>query len=446
MNRSRFFLGLVLILSVWLPNPSLADQPPSLEACTKTTSQTTHWGAEQIAASRTLDADYVAVDAPIWTADTANITLVVETGDHHVSVLDGDTFKRLDRFATPIGVYADPVFSGDGRYVFILSCDGWVQKYDIWSLRQVGRVRAGLRARNIAVSVDGKWLAIANTLPKALTILSTEDLSVATVIEVKGGKGAPSRAAGVYNNPPRESFILALMDAPKIWEIFYGANPPQMGFAHDWRTEGPVPQSTPFPIRKITTADHLDDFVFDPTFEYVAGAARKGGGMVIDLVIGLKQADIDLTGRPLFGKGFAWKRGGANVIAVPHLTVPRVSVIDTKTWQVVMHIPTQGVGQIIRSHEGSEYLWVTVAIDENQHSIHLIDKQTLKIGKTLGPMRRADMGGVAFSKDGGRVLISVGKDDGAVIVYDAISFAKITSLPMRKPSGIFTVGNRVDQQ
>src|SRR5690606_39698671 len=113
------------------------------------------------------------------------------------SVLDGDTFEVLDRFATPFAVHGGPKFSPDGRFVFIMSRDGWVQKYDIWSLAEVGRVRAGLNSRNIAMSHDGKWLAVANYLPNTLTILSTEDLSVARVIDVAGRHGTPSRVSAV---------------------------------------------------------------------------------------------------------------------------------------------------------------------------------------------------------------------------------------------------------
>src|SRR5690606_13960203 len=137
------------------------------------------WAASDISASREMVADYLPAAAPVFPGDLMNITLVVETGDHHVSVLDGDTFEVLDRFATPFAVHGGPKFSPDGRYVFIMSRDGWVQKYDIWSLKEVGRIRAGLNSRNIAMSHDGKWLAVANYLPNTLTILSTEDLSVA---------------------------------------------------------------------------------------------------------------------------------------------------------------------------------------------------------------------------------------------------------------------------
>ena len=144
------------------------------------------WGTAEITASRVMNEDYAPAAAPVWSSDPMNITLAVETGDHHVSVLDGDTFEVLDRFATPLVVHGGPKFDPQGRYVFIMSRDGWVQKYDLWSLQEVGRTRAGLNSRNIAMSDDGKWLAVANYLPMTLTILSTEDLSVAKVIPVVG--------------------------------------------------------------------------------------------------------------------------------------------------------------------------------------------------------------------------------------------------------------------
>ena len=75
-----------------------------------------------------MNPDYKAVDKPVWDADPMNITVVVETGDHHVSVLDGDTFEVLDRFPTPFAVHGGPKYDPTGRYLFIMSRDGWVQK------------------------------------------------------------------------------------------------------------------------------------------------------------------------------------------------------------------------------------------------------------------------------------------------------------------------------
>ncbi len=135
----------------------------------------------------------------------ASLCVVVETGAHHVSVLDGDRFEVIDRFPTPFAVHGGPKFAPDGRFVFVMSRDGWVQKYDLWSLSEVGRVRAGLNSRNIAMSKDGKWLAVANYLPMCLTILSTEDLTVARTFDVASKEDAPSRVSAVYQAPQRDS-------------------------------------------------------------------------------------------------------------------------------------------------------------------------------------------------------------------------------------------------
>ncbi|KUJ73464.1 cytochrome C oxidase Cbb3 [Ruegeria marisrubri] len=409
---------------------------------------TPEWGEAEIMASRVLDEDYVAVDAPVWDSDPMNITLAVETGDHHVSVLDGDTFEVLDRFETPFAVHGGPKFSPDGRYVFIMSRDGWVQKYDIWALKQVGRVRAGLNSRNIAMSGDGQWLAVANYLPNTLTILSTDDLSVAEVHEVKGKDGTPSRVSAVYQAPPRESFVLALKDVPEIWEVSYSKHPdPGLfsgGLAHDWKIEGPVAQDTPFPIRKITTPDYLDDFFFDQSYEYVMGASRKGdGGQVIDLVIGHKVADLELPGMPHLGSGITWKLGDTTVMATPHLKDGVVSVIDMKTWETVKQIKTEGPGFFMRSHENSPYVWVDVFFGPNKDLMHVIDKQSLEIVKTLRPAPGKTVAHVEFTRDGSHALVSVWEDDGAVIVYDAQTLEEVRRLPMRKPSGKYNVWNKI---
>ncbi|NIZ63173.1 cytochrome C oxidase Cbb3 [Sedimentitalea sp. CY04] len=422
-----------------------ADQITELAAWLKTPlDELPAWGEEQINASREMNPDYVQVDAPVWSSDPMNITLAVETGDHHVSVLDGDTFDVLDRFPTPFAVHGGPKFDPKGRFVFIMSRDGWVQKYDIYALKEVGRVRAGLNSRNIAMSADGKWLAVANYLPNTLTILSTEDLTVATVREVKGKDGTPSRVSAVYQAPPRESFVLALKDVPEIWEIFYGKNPPQFGFAHDWRTEGLAHTDIPFPLRKITTPDYLDDFFFDQTYEYVMGASRSGeGGQVIDLVIGQKVADLDLPGMPHLGSGITWKYGDTTVMATPHLKDGTISVIDMKTWETVKRIETMGPGFFMRSHENSRYVWADVFFGPNRDKMHVIDKETLEIIKTLAPVPGATVAHVEFTKDGKYALVSVWEDDGEVLVYDAETLEIVKRLSMRKPSGKYNVWNKI---
>ncbi len=430
--------------------PGFADllDPPAIEALTaylKTPLDSVPpWNEAEITASREMNPDYTPAETPIWPSDPLNITLAVETGDHHVSVLDGDTFEVLARFPTPFAVHGGPKFDPKGRFVFIMSRDGWVQKYDLYALQEVGRIRAGLNARNIAMSGDGKWVAVANYLPNTLTILSTDDLSVAKVLDIKGKDGTDSRVSAVYQAPPRESFVLALKDVPEIWEVFYGDNPPQFGFAHDWRDEGPAHTDIPFPVRKITTPDYLDDFFFDQSYEYVMGASRSGdGGQVIDLVIGQKVADLDLPGMPHLGSGITWAWNGTTVMATPHLKDGVISVIDMQTWETVKQIKTQGPGFFMRSHENSKYVWADVFFGPNRDKMHIIDKETLEIVHTLQPVKDATVAHVEFTRDGAEALVSVWEDDGAVIVYDANTLEELRRLPMRKPSGKYNVFNKI---
>ena len=408
------------------------------------------WREAEIAASREMVADYVPADKPVFAADPMNITLVVETGDHHVSVLDGDSFDVLDRFATPYAVHGGPKFSPDGRFVFVMSRDGWVEKYDIWSLREVGRVRAGLNSRNIAMSHDGQWLAVANYLPQTLTILSTADLTPVRVIDVAGRDGKPSRVSAVYQAPERKSFILALKDAPEIWEIATDpdAGPYDDGYVHSYEKgakESFGAQQGLFARRRIPVEEPLDDFFFDPGYRNLIGTNRDGNkGVVINLISGGKVAELPLPGMPHLGSGITWDRDGHKVMATPHLNEGVLSVIDMTDWSLVRTITTDGPGFFLRSHETSPYVWADVFFGPNKDKMHVIDKQTLEIVRTLDPAPGKTVAHTEFTRDGRHALVSIWEDDGAVIVYDARTLEEVRRLPMKKPSGKYNVWNKIN--
>lgn len=407
------------------------------------------WTPQQMVESRQMNPDYRPASAPVFDADPLNITLVVETGDHHVSVLDGDTFKVLDRFATPFAVHGGPKFSPDGRFVFIMSRDGWVQKYDIWSLQEVGRIRAALNSRNIAMSHDGKWLAVANYLPASLTILSTDDLGPEKIIPVVARDGTPSRVSAVYQAPARRSFVLALKDAPEIWEIATDpkAGPFHDGFVHSHETgmaEALDGEQGLFARRRIQIDEPLDDFFFTPDYRNLIGTNRKGDkGVVVNLDVGREIAELPLPGMPHLGSGITWMRDGHRVMATPHLNEGVLSVIDMEDWTLIRQIRTDGPGFFLRSHSASPYVWADVFFGPNKDEMHVIDKQTLEIVKTLKPFPGKTFAHAEFTRDGSHVLVSLWEDDGAVVVYDAKTLEEVTRLPMRKPSGKYNIYNKI---
>jgi mono/diheme cytochrome c family protein len=406
------------------------------------------WGAEEIAASRVIHASAPPLERPRFEADPKNLFVVVEAGDHHATILDGDRFEPLTRFPTRFALHGGPKFSPDGRYVFFLSRDGWVSKYDLWTLTMLAEVRAGINARNIAISRDGKHIAVANYLPHTLVMLSAEDLSVEKIFDVRDKKGNPSRVSAVYQARPRDSFIAALKDVPEIWEIATDPNAPPVyaGLVHS-HEKGMIealPSSQGlFALRRIETSEPLDDFFFDPPYRNLIGSAREGRAVVVNLVVGRDIKQLDMPGLPHLGSGISWTWQGRPVMATPLLKEGKISVLDMQDWSPVKTIETPGPGFFMRSHENSPYAWTDSMIGGKKDTLSIIDKRTLEIVRSVTPEPGKTAAHVEFDKDGRHVLVSVWEDKGALVVYDAATFTEVKRLPMSKPSGKYNVWNKI---
>jgi len=409
------------------------------------------WGEDRIEASREVFVGpQELASAPRHDADLLNLFVVVESGDHHVTILDGDRFTPVERLPSRFALHGGPKFSPDGRFVHFASRDGWITRYDLWGLEKVAEVRAGINTRNLAISGDGRVLAVANYLPHTLVLLDAEDLAPLEIIPALDVRGkASSRVSAVYQADPRESFIVALKDVAEIWEIFYGDDPPRVtGLVHS-HEKGMVEalaRDERFPIRRIELAEPLDDFFFDQTYRHVVGSARDGErAVVVNLDVRRAIAELPLPGLPHLGSGISWQWGGRRVMATPHLREAAVSVIDMDGWEVIKTIETLGPGFFMRSHENSPYAWVDVFFGPHRDAVHVIDKQTLEIARTLRPEPGRTAAHVEFTRDGRFALLSIWDMEGAIVVYDAQSLEEVTRIPMVKPSGKYNVGNKIER-
>jgi mono/diheme cytochrome c family protein len=402
-----------------------------------------NWNDARIEASRIVKQP-TERNTPVFNADPLNIFVVVETGDHHVTILDGDNFVPIHRFESRPALHGGPKFSPDGRFVYFASRDGWVSKFDLYALQITAEVRVALNTRNLAVSADGRYLMVANYFPTTLVLLDARDLSLLRLLDVADERGTPSRVSAVYDAAPRQSFIAAMKDITEIWEISYADDPPYVGPVHDYRDEGPPLAATPFPIRRIHLEETIDDFFFDPDYKFLIGAARQSQqGQVIDLRVGRKIAGVDLPGLPHLGSGITWQYKGRPVLATPNLKEGLVSIIDMQNWQTIKHIKTLGPGFFMRSHEASRFAWVDVFFGPDKDAMHVIDKEKLEIVATIRPEPGKTSAHVEFTRDGAFALVSIWEQDGALIVYDANTLEQKTRLPMVKPSGKYNVYNKI---
>ena len=411
------------------------------------------WSEDDIRASRTFTPAPAGEAAkPKWDADPMNLFVVVEGGDHHVSLLDGDRFEVIARFASRYALHGGPKFTPDGRYVFFGSRDGWITKYDLWRLRVVAEVRAGLNMRNVAVSGDGRWVMAANYLPHTLALFDADLNLVRTYAAATLDGKASSRVSAVYDAAPRKSFVVALKDIAEIWEISYdkAAAPIHDGYVHDYRMGESIATPGYLGVRRTPLSEPLDDFFFDQPYRHVLGATRPRSGtgepasaQVVNLDARSKVADLPIAGMPHLGSGITFAWNGTTVLASPNLGGGAVDVIDMQTWKTVRAIATPGPGFFMRSHEATPYAWTDSMMSPTaKDTLTIIDKRTLQPvaqvrepGKTLAH--------IEFTRDGRHALASVWETDGALIVYDAATFKEVKRLPMKKPVGKYNVWNKI---
>jgi mono/diheme cytochrome c family protein len=389
------------------------------------------WTEADMRASRIQHVDPATLsDKPVFAADPMNLFLVVEHGDHHVSVVDGDRLEPVHRFASRFALHGGPKFAEGGRYVFFGSRDGWVSKYDLWNLKVVAEIRAGINTRNVAVSPDGRHVAVANYLPHTLVLLDG-DLNVVRSIPVADTAGRSSRVSAVYDATPRQSFVAALKDVPEVWEISYATK--------DKVGKYPEPSRT-------RLDDVLDDFFFTQDYARLMGASREGRAQVVDLDARGKVAELPLAGMPHLGSGITWRRDGRTLMASTNLKTAEVTVIDLADWSVVKRIPTRGPGFFLRSHESSRYAFVDSMMSRDaKHILQVIDKQTLEVAAEIAGEPGKTLAHIEFTRDGRYALASLSEMDGAIVVYDARTLKEVKRLPMRKPIGKYNVWNKINR-
>lgn len=414
-----------------------------------------HFTAADIEASRVIThppGSLPEQPAPVFAGvDMMNLFVVVETGDHHVTVLDGDKLEPIHRFASRFALHGGPKFTPDGRYVFFASRDGWVTKFDIWNLAVVAEIRAGINTRNVAVSGDGKYVAVANYLPNTLVLLDA-DLNLLKVHEVKDKNGkASSRVSAVYDAAPRHSFVAALKDVPEVWEISYDPAAPDiaLGMVHDYQyKEGSFVPGFLNPIR-TTLSEPLDDFFFTQNYGELMGTSREAGkGQVVNLETRRKTADLSLPGMPHLGSGITWQWQGKTVMATPNLKDGLITIIDMADWSTVKTLPTPGPGFFMRSHENTPYAWSDSMMSPAKNTLQVIDKRSLEWVTDIKVAEGQTLAHIEFTRDGRYALASLWErkaNGGALIVFDAATFKEVKRIPMDKPVGKYNLFNKISR-
>ena len=72
------------------------------------------------------------------------------------------------------------------RWAYVRDDAGWVHKVDLYSMRTVRKVRAGLNGISLAVSRDGRYVAAGSYVPHTMVIMDASTLEPLHMIELAG--------------------------------------------------------------------------------------------------------------------------------------------------------------------------------------------------------------------------------------------------------------------
>lgn len=343
--------------------------------------------------------------------DLSNLFMIVEGGTGSVHFMDGDTFTLIDKVKVG-AVHGGPKYTQDLHFSYILSRDGWLVKYDLKAFQEVARMKVGINSRNMAVSADGRYLAIANLLPQNLVFMDAEWLEPISIIDTD------TKTSAVYTLKERGMFVVGLRDKPEVWLV-------------DYRDR--------FAIERLPLPQPLMDFFIDPQGRYLVGAGRDGRRLTIfDIQEKEVVKDIEVEAMPHLASAAFWRDGGRGFTAFPHIKSPILTVMELYTWDVVARIALKGPGHFARAHPGNPYIWVDVYGD----TVYLIDKKTLRVVKEIVPEKGRFVMHTEFTKDGRFGLVSVRERDGAVYIYDATRLEVIKRIPFDRPVGKYNATNK----
>ena len=369
------------------------------------------WDERDILKSKVINNNRSNLPA-IPSLDYSNFFMIVEAGTGSVHFMDGDTFKILDK--VKIGaIHGGPKYDYEFKNAYVVSRDGWILKYDLRTFNEIGRIRAGINTRNIAISKDGRYIAVANALPKNIVILNAGSLEPVEIIETKDTPNA------VYTLKKKGLFVAVSREKGEVWVIDY---------------------KDKLTLEKITTGGQpLSDFFIDPGEQYLIGAYRGGNGLsIFDLTEKKIIKNIELSGMPHLASAAFWKERGKTYAAFPHIGEPVLTIVELYNWEIKANIKLKGSGFFARTHDKSPYIWVDTGTD----TIQLIDKKSLTVVKEIVPEDKKWSMHVEFTKDGRYAFVSIRETDGAVVIYDTSDLKEIKRIPFVKPVGKYNATNK----
>ncbi len=415
-----------------------------------TTQPKTHpsWGLEDIRKSlQVLVADESKLPGgPTYRIERVDDLMAVMSRGRHaagksakVIFYDGRTHRQVGEVPTTYAPHLMDFDPTDPRWAYVRDDVGWVHKIDLYSMRTVRRVRAGLNGTSLAVSRDGRYVAAGSYVPHTMVIMDASTLEPLHLIELAGvdpdGRMVEADAGMITATPYANWFVVALEQAGQVWIV-------------DLDRRG-------MPLTKIADVGrHLHDAFLSPDGRHlVVSSYDDHVNTVIDLAEARIVRKIASGCKPHLGSGAVFESNGRLLgigtnIGEANCKSYEATVFDMKTFEVVKRIAVDGPTESPAAHPNAPYVIVDiVGSGPNANKIQFVDKDSLEVVRTIeveGTMgyshfpeytARGDFFYVSSRNRGDR---SLGAPGGHLVIYDSRTLRRVRSIALDVPAGVFS--------
>lgn len=432
---------------VWSRRLSAKQRDGLAALITEQPKRTLEWGLEDIRKSLAVLVDEAKLPPrPTYAiADIDDLMVVMGRGhyaagkDAKVVFFDGRTHKKVGEVPTGYAPHLMDFHPKEARWAYVRDDLGWIHKIDLYSMKTVRKVRAGLNGTSLALSRDGRHLAAGSYVPHTAVIFDAATLEPLKLIVLRGadpnGRMVESDSGMITGTPFADIFAIALEQSGQVWIV--DLDKPDM------------------PITAIPgVGRHLHDAFLSPDGRrLVVSSYDDHTNTVIDLAGRRIVARIPSGCKPHLGSGAVVEAQGRLLgigtnIGEENCKSFEVTVFDMNSHEVVKRIAVAGPTESPAAHPKSRYIVVDiVGAGPKANQIQFIDKERLEVVKTMtiaGTMghshfpeytARGDFLYVSARAGGDR---TAGFERGALVVIDTATLSVVKRIPMEVPAGVFS--------
>ncbi|MCC6220594.1 MAG: hypothetical protein IT291_05050 [Deltaproteobacteria bacterium] len=358
------------------------------------------------------------------------LVFVIKRESEKVAVVDLETLAVIKQIPLSGNLrHASMVFDPALTYAYVATRNGRLARIHLPTLENHGSLKTSNNSIGLAISQDGKTVAVADYQPGGITLVDTKTFKVIkripAEVEVKHQK-ILSRVTGLVDGP-NNTFICGLMDANEIWLLAQN----KKGI---------------YEIKKryaAATMNPFDGFVTPEGRYYVAGHFNSDKISLIDfweesekaksiVVDPHKSPNLPPVKMPHME---AWAVAD-NQIFVPRAGTNKISILTGDDFHFAGEINLLGDPVYAVVHPNHRQLWVTFSGDEVDGKIQVIDTKTKQTISVIDAGKRIYH--LVFTPRGDQALVS-SNETNELLAIDANTLKIIKRTRIKSPSGIFGV-------